>query len=368
MELFVCSSNYQLLNAIMIVKENKIDAVLMITRESIWSGCDLNVLVSEGIFKETYKWTVLLEYVSDEKIKKTSDKIKIQTKKLLFYLNKHAIWKSLPNKYKRYDKVHIAYVDSITLWIYAYFKCTGAKLSLFEDGTYSYGCLNIEKSYMRTIAEYLLYGGRGIDECVQMYIKHPELVRFGTHKDVKLLKFNDQFDAKTISEILLPLYQSKHSSISVFARPVIIFDQNLELKEVKAIQKSIAQKAANVFGYENVLVKLHPSSRDLDYGECICTFNENIPFELIMAYESMNRKLLISIFSTACMSPKLDFDQEPYIIFTYKLYGNRFIIDDTYLGQIDQLRDSYADKTRIAVPKDINEFVLILNAFKEEMK
>lgn len=368
MDLFVCSSNYQLLNAIMIIKENRINAHLLIIRESIWSGCDLNVLTRDGFFKEIYKWTALLEHLTDEKIKNLSDKIKIQGKKFFIYLNKRAIWRSLPNKDNRYEKVHIAYIDSLTLWIYTYFKRTGAKLSLFEDGTYSYGCLDVEKSNIRRITEYFLYKGRGIDECVQMYIKHPEQVKLGVHKDVSLLKIKDQFDNQTIAEVLFPLYRASPSSISVFERPVIIFDQNLELKEVKEIQKDIAQKTVDVFGNENVLVKLHPSSRDIDYGEHIYTFNNKIPFELVMAYEGMNRKVLVSIFSTACMSPKLDFDQEPYIIFTYKLYGDRFIIGDTYLDQIEQLQDRYADETRIAVPNDINDFVRILNTFKEELK
>ena len=368
MELFVCSSNYQLLNAIMIVQRNNIVAEILITRESLWYGCDLSVLTQKGIFKETYKWTVLLERLADEKIKKPSDKIKILTKKLITYLNKHAIWESLPNKDKRYEVVHVAYVDSLTLWIYTYFKSSGSKLSLFEDGTYSYGCLDVKKSHLRKFAELLLYRGSGIDECVQMYIKHPERVKLGSHSKVRLIKIDEHFDNRTITDIILPLYRTNPISISKFKRPVIIFDQNLELSEVKELQRGLVKKVVNIFGNEEVLLKLHPSSREINYGADITIFDEKLPFEVVMAYESMDKKLLVSIFSTACMSPKLDYNHEPFIIFTYRLYGDLFLIEDSYLEQIDQLRDTYVHKNRIAVPKNMTEFIQMVNLFRDEMR
>lgn len=368
MDLFVCSSNYQLLNAIMIVKNYNLEADLMITRESIWDGCNLEVLIREGVFKRVYKWTLLLEKLVDEKIYAPRDKVRLQIKKIITYLNKKGIWESLPNKQEQYKVVHIAYVDSITLWIYTYFKQNGAILSMFEDGTYSYGCFSTKKSLGRRICEQVLYRGSGIDECQQMYVKHPERILTGTHSDVKLLSISNSFDEQTIAKILLPLYKTNGSSINGFRRKVIVFDQNLELKEVKNIQKEIAEQTNQIFRSENVLVKLHPSSRDVEYGKNIVTFGEKIPFELVLAYENMNDKLLISIFSTACMSPKLDYDQEPYVIFTYKLFGDLVSISDNYLEQINQLHNSYSDKSRVIVPNDMNEFIQRVGSIKERMK
>ena len=368
MELFVCSSNYQLLNAIIIVKENKIDADLIIMRESIWNDCNLDILITEGIFKEIYKWTDLLENLSDEKIKKNIHRICVQIKKIITYINKQKIWKSLPNKQKQYDKIHISYVDSVTLWIYAYFKRKGATLSLFEDGTYSYGCLSNERTRLRRTLEYILYKGYGIDECTQMYVKHPEKVKLGDNKDVRLIRFSQNIDSQIITNIVFPLYRTNIKFISKFKKSVIIFDQNFELNEVKKIQISIARRTADVFGNENVLVKMHPSSRNVDYGKSISAVKEKFPFELVMAYEDVHKKILISIFSTASMSPKLDYDQEPYVIYTYKLYGNWFSIGDIYLNQIEELKNSYTDEQKIAVPNNMDEFIHVLKEFKDEIE
>ena len=367
MELFVCSSNYQLLNAIMIITEYQIEADLIIIRESIWSGCKLDILIRERIFKQIYKWTNLFENIADERIKNLSDKIKIQFKKAVSYIDKKKIWDSLPNKNQKYTKIHIAYVDSVTLWIYTYFKRTGAQLSLYEDGTYSYGCLDVKKPFLRKLFERLLYGGTGIDECVQMYVKHPEKVKLGSHT-LRLLSIEDSFDSDIVTKILLPLYQSDMDNMLNFKRKVIFFDQNLELKEIKKIQKNVANETAKIFGKNNVLVKMHPSSRDVEYGKDIKTFRGRIPFELVMAYEDMNEKLLISIFSTACTSPKLDFNQEPYVIFTYKLYGDKFSIDDKYLEQINQLIHCYNDKFKVKIPNNMEEFIQIIKVIKEDIQ
>ena len=68
------------------------------------------------------------------------------------------------------------------------------------------------------------------------------------------------------------------------------------------------------------------------------------------------------------MSPKLDYDQEPYVIYTYKLYGNLFSIGDIYLNQIEELKNSYTDEQKIAVPNNMDEFIHVLKEFKDEIE
>lgn len=368
MELFVCSTNYQLLNAILIVREYKLEADLLVTREAIWSGCNLDILITEKVFKNIYKWTYLAERLSDDRINSFTDRWIIQTKKALSYTNKRKIWNSIPNRRVLYSKVHIAYMDSITLWIYSAFRRKGAVLSLFEDGTYSYGCLSVRRSFVKRMLEIILYNTRGIDECVQMYIKHPEKVNLGTHQNTVLLKIPERIGKEITEAILLPLYKTEEGAISQFEKKIIVFDHNLELNLIKAKQREIAEKTINVFGAENVIVKLHPSSKAVEYGDNIVTFQEKVPFEVIMALMNMNNKVLISIFSTACLSPKRDYDQEPYVIFTYKLYADSFSIDNKYLTQIDQLNLSYNKKNRVFVPRDIMEYLAILKNIKGEIE
>ena len=141
----------------------------------------------------------------------------------------------------------------------------------------------------------------------------------------------------------------------------------MELSVTKNNQKIIAQKAVEKLGKKNTIVKLHPSSRDVHYGEGVHIFSGKLPFEVVLSTKSMNDKVLISIFSTACMSPKLDFNQEPYVIFTYKLYGDMFCLNKLYLDQIKQLSSCYNAKGRIFVPENMVEYTQILESIKEKI-
>lgn len=367
MELFICSSNYQLLNTIMIVHTYKVKADLIILRKSVYKNCDIDFLQNTGLFREIYCWSELLEKLTDEKIRKPSDKVIIQLYKLFSYLNKNRIWNSLPNKNETYKKIHISYIDSITLWIYAYFKQFGAELSLYEDGTYSYGCLAIRDSCLRRAAKKILYKTDGISECTQMYIKHPERVLLGSKEGIKLLKIESHPKTEFLENTILGIYRSSVHDVKKFETEVIIFDQNIELSEVKNIQREIATGVSGIVGKDNVLIKLHPSSRDTCYGNITNTFAGQLPFEVLMAYTNVDDKILISIFSTACMSPKLDYDQEPIVIFTYKLYGDKFQINEEYLKQIEKLRDNYTKKERVIVPESMDElYTVLVQAKKRE--
>lgn len=363
MELFVCSSHYQLLNAIMIVREYNLTADILVTRESIWRECNLDVLC-HNVFIDIYKWTSLLEKLGDENINGTYDRVRIQIKKIITYLDRKKIWNSIPNKDKQYSIVHIAYVDSVSLWVYSLFKKTsGAQLSLYEDGTYTYGCLSIKKTLFRRIAEKLLYGDAGIENCMQIYVKHPNKINLCNYDGIKILRIGGKADNAVLESIILPLYNISMDMLRSFNAQILIFDQNIEIQEIKELQKEIAKIASVIFAKSNVVVKIHPSSRDIDYDNDINVFRGRLPFEAVMAYEPMDNKVLISIFSTAGMSPKLDCDSEPYVIFTYRIFKN-LKIDNNYIMQIQQLRDSYKDASKVMVPNTIDE----LRAMLEDIK
>lgn len=73
------------------------------------------------------------------------------------------------------------------------------------------------------------------------------------------------------------------------------------------------------------------------------------------------RMVLVSCASTATITPKFMFDEEPYVIFTYRLYnGYRQcgVERDDWLANI--VRDAYTDKSRVLVPNSMDEFNAII--------
>ena len=73
MNLFICGTSYQLLNAISIIISTKEKADLVIIRKSIVESCNINYLQSLGYFSNIYVWTELFEKVSFEHVRYKMD-------------------------------------------------------------------------------------------------------------------------------------------------------------------------------------------------------------------------------------------------------------------------------------------------------
>ena len=89
----------------------------------------------------------------------------------------------------------------------------------------------------------------------------------------------------------------------------------------------------------------------------------------LLNMEDVNEKLFISIHSTACLTPKLLFDEEPYLILFYHL------IDDAVTERNERFDhtmklfiDSYRDKDKIMLPKTQEEFVQCVELFTNRSK
>ena len=70
----------------------------------------------------------------------------------------------------------------------------------------------------------------------------------------------------------------------------------------------------------------------------------------------MGNKTIMSIFSTACIYPKILYDDEPRVILLYKLIG----FDYTFFGEemlsfVESVRELYRDKDRFFVPESWDE-------------
>lgn len=104
---------------------------------------------------------------------------------------------------------------------------------------------------------------------------------------------------------------------------------------------------------EKTIVKPHPRDNikylDLDYF-----YVEGFPFELLCLKMDFSNTTFINNFSTAVFTPKLLFDQEPRVIFTFEAMGD-YLVDK----KVDRkrfvycLRKLYSDEAKIVVLKTI---------------
>ncbi len=153
------------------------------------------------------------------------------------------------------------------------------------------------------------------------------------------------------------------------SEPVSVDLKNEETKtSYEADEEEIMQATLNVAGQENLIIKVHPIDPNFKC-DTIKTFYSRVPMESLVFKTNCASKVFISLTSTAMLTPKLLFNQEPYLIFTYKLldkYLSVFLDDDVkkrYYTFIEGVIDMYEDKSKCAVPLTLEEYREVLGRF-----
>ena len=80
-------------------------------------------------------------------------------------------------------------------------------------------------------------------------------------------------------------------------------------------------------------------------------------FEALYAQlDNPSDKVLVSCASTATLNPKFMFGEEPYVIFTYRLYNTYRQVGierDDWIA--NALLDAYEDKSKVMIPNSMQE-------------
>lgn len=105
----------------------------------------------------------------------------------------------------------------------------------------------------------------------------------------------------------------------------------------------------------NALTDKHPLNQ---YEPDVFVDRRNYMLESLYSCLDLTNKVLITRGSAAVLHPKYMFDQEPYVIFTYKLYSRDKINDEAMLAE--DLKSCYDNKNKIIIPNSLEELKHIL--------
>ena len=147
-------------------------------------------------------------------------------------------------------------------------------------------------------------------------------------------------------------------------RNMIYFSSyNTEDLNWDAKSTQILEAIVNAGGDENVIAKVHQNQTTHaqrfagKFEDRIYVDRDKYIFEgLYVQTKNRNNKALISCISTAAINPKFMFDEEPYVIFTYRLYdGYRQcgVERDDWMAKA--LIDAYEDKSKVMIPNSVYE-------------
>lgn len=109
----------------------------------------------------------------------------------------------------------------------------------------------------------------------------------------------------------------------------------------------------------NIIFKKHP--KDEEFNDQFPHFdNPSIPFELITYYRDISNKIIITNMSSAAFNPKLLFDQEPYIIFLFKIMRPYMYTNADIEAMVSRLKELYTDSKKIYIPKSFDEAISMI--------
>jgi len=108
---------------------------------------------------------------------------------------------------------------------------------------------------------------------------------------------------------------------------------------------------------EEVVFCQHPRNPMKNVNGYLESDNRQIWEFRLLNMEDIERKLFISIHSTACFSGKMLYDKEPYVILFYKLGDGKVThVTKEFEEIIQRFKDSYKDHEKVMIPETIEEF------------
>ena len=116
---------------------------------------------------------------------------------------------------------------------------------------------------------------------------------------------------------------------------------------------------------EDVSYRPHPRYNcEGGFGFKMVDSSESFEIQVLLD-QTIDNKMLISYFSTACLVPKLLFNKEPYLVF---LYGICNSAPESISVFIEKFRDLYSDSSKIAIISNKNEFNEFIDFFYQSTR
>ena len=234
----------------------------------------------------------------------------------------------------------------------------------YDDGTGSY----LNNLYSHNLGKRYEFAKRlfkrNTYEVKEVLVNNPEFV-LNKDDDIRyerlITKNIKEEDKRLIEEIFGYETKSKLSKYIYLVQPP---DDICDIKEFEKIEKEVVDRCGDSLKNE-LLIRMHPRYNiNTNYADFQIDDGREL-WEIICDESITEENVLISRFSTAQFTPKLLFNKEPFVIFTFNLYED-YSKDriDSYIFLAKALKDIYTKKERIIIPLTMDSFMSTI----EEMK
>ena len=189
----------------------------------------------------------------------------------------------------------------------------------------------------------------------KLYLFEPDLMCTRYDGKIEKMKKLDKSNPRLVNA-LNTAFEYNVSENQYAAKEVIIMEQGP--MKVEFDKEKFWNNVFECIDLDKTIIKAHPRQKESTLAKCGAAISKNhtLPWELEILNNDISNKVQITIFSGACVSPKLMFDDEPTVIFLYKLLP----VDYTFLGKeimafADAVGGKYREKDKYFVPETFEE-------------
>ena len=347
---FICDTQFQIINCLNIVYHNynKNQNDIFIGEEFPDADIVIKNIKKSGLFHNVYRYVYPRNF--DHRFKHKLNRVRelINPKKHVLSMIKDKIDLSE----KRYDFIYIsapAHFMTLMVW-----SNPGADVIYFDDGTGSYSGNMLERliDKKHQIAYRLLGRDYNALKPKQLFVNNIDFCNSSLTKDIQPLpRINDDAEFVNFCKKIFELeYNNPYSKCNfIYLGQPYFYNIEKSIQIENEISKTIIE-------HTQCVARFHPGQNCKEIPGFIID-KKRTAWELICVNEVHDSTVLIGRCSTAQLTPKIIFDKEPYIIFTYNLLGKLLKKEDKM--RFDQLTKSleeiYKDKSKIRKPATFDE-------------
>lgn len=142
----------------------------------------------------------------------------------------------------------------------------------------------------------------------------------------------------------------------------IYFDQSFGIDGNPIGERELLQKITEGLN-DKVLLKPHPRERKSKYSglDIKVLENQSTPWEVVLLNVNLEKKVLITISSSAIFASKLLLDEEPAIVLLYKLVKKIDYHNEVFEDYIVSISNAYKNG-KLFIPNTMEELNAILNS------
>ncbi len=207
-----------------------------------------------------------------------------------------------------YDELCVSNISIFTILLLHRLKRKNVRLSIFEDGFSTY-CRSFKNSDRASTIHRLLNKNGMLGDAERLFLFNPQLLEwnFGG-KVIALPKFsreNNEIKAQLNQTFQLSNIKDDYSTVKYLFMEESFFADGFKVNDVELVQK-IAEKT----NINDVCVKLHPRN-SINRFEPLgikTNINFDIPWELIILNQDIEKITLLTISSSSALTPYLIFD------------------------------------------------------------